>query len=489
MRIVFAFLLAGIVLMAGAAMILAAEGDVLWTRTFGGPMDDDACALLPTPGGGFQLGGFTNSFGQFGDMWLVLTDAQGDSLWSHTYGGAEGERINALVACSDGGCLLVGETESYGAGDRDIWLVRTNGQGQALWTRTYGGVDFDQVAAGLATGDNGFLVAGTRGIVVNQEYDENLWLLKLNADGDTLWSRTYGGSYADWSSALIETPDAGYLLIGGTYSFGAGWNDAWILKLNSQGDSLWSRTYGGWNGDQIYGAVPTADGGFLLAGETDSFGAGDRDVWLVKINAQGDTIWTRTFGESMYDAARAVIATGNEHYLVGGFTQTAAAGSMQMWLIKIDAQGDSLWSRTVGGIGIDMAFALQQAPNGDYLLAGLTTSWGAGEGDMMLACIQGLPLAVDPGREPGTLQAYRLSVSPNPFNPTTALSFELRAASYVSLKVYDTAGREVRTLVEGWQEAGTREAILDATELPSGIYFARLQAGEFTQTQKLVLLK
>ncbi|HEX7343444.1 MAG TPA: hypothetical protein VF398_04220, partial [bacterium] len=159
---------------------------------------------------------------------------EGDSLWSHTYGGIDGEAAHSIIPSGDGGYLLAGWTASFGAGPSDMWLV------------------------------------------------------KVDAQGDSLWSRTYGGSGNEDVGAIIPSGDGGFLLAGGTNSFGAGQADMWLLKVNAQGDSLWSHTYGGSQNDWAYAIIPSGDGGFLLLGETYSFSVGDGGVWLMKVDAQGN---------------------------------------------------------------------------------------------------------------------------------------------------------------------------------------------------------
>jgi len=426
-------------------------------------------------------------------MWLVKTDASGDSLWSKTYGGSAFEGVNSVIQTNDGGYLLAGGTDSFGAGDIDMWLVKTNSLGDSLWSRTYGGYGDDLASSVIQTGDGGYLLAG--GTVSFGTGDGDMWLVKTNASGDSLWSKTYGGSESEGANSVIQTNDGGYLLAGGTGSFGTGYSDMWVVKTNALGDSLWSKTYGGIYNDGANCLIQTSDGGYLIAGWTLSFGAGGENLWLVKTNAWGDSLWSRTYGGYDYDAANSVISTSDGGYLLAGGTNSFGSGFRDIWLVKTNAAGDSLWSKTYGGVGYDRAFSVVQTSDGAYLLAGWTDSFSAGEYDMWLVCAEGPGTSVEPKATFLHPSSFILHPPhPNPFNATTVASFELPVASHVDLRIYDTSGRLVATLVDGWKAAGKHQAIFDpkgagGSDLPSGIYLAKLTAGDHSQVQKLVLLK
>jgi len=480
----FLLLLTGIFLFQSA---YGAEGDSLWTRTYGGNGDERANCILPTGDGGFLLAGTTYSFGSGdGDMWLVKVNSQGDSLWSRTYGGSSHEWVSAMVPAGDGGFLLAGGTYSFGSGGYDMWLVKVNSEGDSIWSRTYGGSSFDWANAIISSGDGGFLLAGQTMSFGAGSWDG--WLVKVNAQGDSLWSGAYGGYSDEWASSLVSS-GGGFLLAGATYSFGAGDGDMWLLQVNAQGDSVWSRTQGGDEDDWASSIIPAGDD-FLLAGGSSSFGAGGGDMWLLRVNSQGDSLDSHTYGGSYAEWAYSIMPTGDDGYLLAGWTTSFGAGFEDVWLVKVNGDGDSLWARSYGGGSNEWAYAIGPSGNGDFLLAGVTFSFGAGGSDAWLVCVEGTTSSVT--RPMPSIQPYSfvfLPPHPNPFNPTTIASFELRVASYVNLGVYDTAGRLVATLVDGWSEAGTHKATFDGSDLPSGIYLARLTAGDWSAVQKLVLLK
>jgi hypothetical protein len=338
---------------------LAQPPDTLWTRTYGGSDVDLAYSVQQTADGGYIVAGYTNSFGaSYYDFYLVKTNSSGDTLWTRTYGGDSDEHAYSVRQTTDGGYIVAGETMSSGAGDYDAYLVKTDAQGDTLWTRTYGGSSTDWAYSVQQTADGGYIVAGNT--VSFGAGGADFYLVKTNSQGDTLWTRTYGGSSYDAANSVQQTADRGYIVAGVTRSFGAGDYDFYLVKTNSQGDTLWTRTYGGSDYDFAYPVQQTADGGYIVAGFTWSFGAGLCDLYLVKTNSQGYVQWTSTYGGSDYDEARSAQQTADGGYIVAGTTISFGAGGGDFYLVKTDSQGDTLWTRTYGGSSWDEAYSVQQ---------------------------------------------------------------------------------------------------------------------------------
>jgi hypothetical protein len=261
-----------------------AYGNVEWNRTYGG------VSLVETSDGGFALAGSKND-----DFSLVKIDAYGNREWSRTYGGAEVERAHSLVEASEGGFALAGGTivsEGNGYRASRFWLVKTDEYGNMLWNQTYG-IANDEAYSLVRTSDGGFALAGITYIwdpanlgVGNYDF----WLVKTDANGVMEWNRTYARTDGDKVHSLIVTSDGGYALAGESYTetFGEGIeHDFWLVKTDGYGNVEWNQTYGGANREVAYALVETSDGGYALAGYTNSFGAGGNDFWLIKTDAQG----------------------------------------------------------------------------------------------------------------------------------------------------------------------------------------------------------
>jgi len=363
-------------------------GDTLWTRTYGGSASEQGYCVQQTTDGGYIVAGYTYSFGAGGyDAYLVKTDANGDTLWTRTYGGSSTDMGWSVQQTTDGGYILAGMTTSFGAGSDDVYLVKTDADGDTLWTRTYGGSANDMGCSVQQTTDGGYIVAGYTESFGAGESD--VWLVKIDANGDTLWTRTCGGRDYDYGWDVQQTSDGGYIVTGYTESFGAGSDDVYLVKTDANGDSLWTRTYGGSDDDQGYSVQQTSDGGYIITGETDSFGAGSSDFYLVKTDANADTLWTRTYGGSSTDMGWSVQQTSDGGYIVAGYTYSFGAGGYDFYLVKTDANGDTLWTCTYGGTDSDMGYYVDQTTDGGYILAGMTTSFGAGGYDVYLVRVAG----------------------------------------------------------------------------------------------------
>ncbi len=359
--------------------------DTIWSRTYGGTIDDYAQSVQETSDGGYIVAGVTYSLsGESYDFYVVKTNSQGDTLWTRTYGGSNYDEAWSVQQTADGGYIVAGFTQSFGVSG-DFYLVKTNSSGDTLWTRTYGGGNWDGAYSVRQTADGGYIVAGsTCSFGAGTPSFNNFYLVRTNSQGDTLWTRTYGGSYGDVAWSVQETAGGGYIMAGITYSFGAGLGDCYLVKTNTQGDTLWTRTYGGSSDDQAYSVDQTADGGYIVAGDTRSFGAGEQDFYLVKTNSQGDTLWTRTYGGGNWDGAYSVRQTADGGYILAGYTESFGAGDYDLYLVKTNSQGDTVWTRTYGGSGDDGAYSVQQAADGGCIVAGWTDSFGAGLEDMWL---------------------------------------------------------------------------------------------------------
>jgi len=327
------FMLAGLALLLvglGVGKSVAQAPSWEWVKTFGGSEDDWGYSVQQTSDGGFILVGYTASFGA-GDVWLIKTDANGNKLWDRTFGGRGPDWGWSVQQTRDGGFILVGSTESFGAGEGDVWLIKTDASGNIEWDRTFGGSNRDKGYSVQQTSDGGFILVGTTASFGAGGAD--VWLIKTDADGNKLWEKTFGGSGWDEGSSVQQTSDGGFILVG-TRSFGAGWGDVWLIKTDAKGNKQWDRTFGGSNVDSGWSVQQTSDGGFIIVGTTASFGARWGDVWLIKTDAKGNKQWDRTFGGSSWDWGYSVQQTSDGGFIVVGTTTSFGAGGADVWLIK-----------------------------------------------------------------------------------------------------------------------------------------------------------
>ena len=249
--------------------------------------------------------------------------------------------------------------QAKGAGRNDFWLVKVISDGTTQWDKTFGGSNEDLASSVIQTSDGGYALAGHTGS--KGAGGSDMWLVKVNSDGTTQWDKTFGGSNADRAYSVIQTSDGGYALAGETYSKGAGRSDMWLVKVNSDGTTQWDKTFGGSDYDLAESVIQTSDGGYALAGRTASKGAGSNGMWLVKVNSEGTTQWDKTFGGSR---AYSVIQTSDGGYALAG----SRAGDM--WLVKVNSDGTTQWDQTFGGSNSDYARSVIQTSDGGYALAG-----------------------------------------------------------------------------------------------------------------------
>ncbi len=250
----------------------------------------------------------------------------------------------------------------------------------AQWARTYGGSYTDYAQSIQQTSDGGYIVAGYT-LSFGAENDD-IWVLKLSSTGTVDWQKTYGGSSDDYAQSIQQTSDGGYIVAGYTLSFGAGGSDIWVLKLSSSGTIEWQKTYGGGSGDYAPSIQQTSDGGYIIAGITSSFGAGGGDVWVLKLSSTGTVEWQKRYGGSLYDRSYSIQQTSDGGYIIASITSSFGAGSSDIWVLKLSSTGTIEWQKTYGGRYSDYPQSIQQTSDGGYIVAGITFSFGAGGWDI-----------------------------------------------------------------------------------------------------------
>jgi hypothetical protein len=395
-----------IVLLFAIWLISIAAAQTGWLRVYGGPGDDVGYSVRQTTDGGYIVAGYTFSFGVDGDFYLLKTNASGETLWTRTYGGSSTDYCYSVEQTADGGYILGGGTGSFGAGNFDVYLVKTNASGDTLWTRTYGGPSMDEGYSVQQTTDGGYIVVGATdnyGVT----YD-HVFVVKTNALGDTLWTRIYGGaSNASAGYSVQQTKDGGYIIAGDLSSAGV-----YLIKTDAQGDTLWTRTYGGTYGDVGYSVQQTVDDGYVIAGVDDTAG-GSGDAYLIKTNSQGDTLWTRTYG-GLSAAGFSVQQTADGGYIVAGYNCPDSTTYGGVYLVKTDALGDTLWTRTYGVMSASWGNSVRQTTDGGYVVTGTTN--GPEIRDFYLIKTDSLGnvgVVEPPTRQP--VRPTRFLVQPSPF--------------------------------------------------------------------------
>ena len=355
----------------------AAQPDTLWTRTYGGSNTDFGYSVQQTTDGGYIIAGYTTSYGAGAQVYLIKTDAFGNLQWYRTLSAAN--YGHSVQQTSDGGYIIAGHTQSYGAGDFDVSLIKTDTSGFIQWYHIFGGTEGDYGYSVQQTTDEGYIVVGYTN---SYSSGSQVYLIKTDTNGDSLWTKTFGGNFSSSGYSVRQNTDGGYIIAGCT-NLGTS-VDVYLIKTDAYGDSLWTKTFGGSEEDYGYSVQQTNDGGYIIAGYTQSYGAGSRDVYLIKTDADGNQQWYRTFGGISYDEGLSIQLTSDCGYIIAGYTESYGTGICDVYLIKTDDSGNQQWSQTFGGINAERGWSVQQTSGGGYIIVGYTNSYGAGGSDVYL---------------------------------------------------------------------------------------------------------
>ncbi len=362
--------------------------------TFGGIEKDDGFALIQTNDGGYIIAGETGSFspGGYSDAYLLKTDSTGSLVWEKTYGGNQRDEFNSIKKIPGGGYIVGGQTVSYSKGDFDSWLVKIDENGNEEWNNTYGDVKADYLFNVEPTSDGGYIFTGWTWSWWS-EGGSDIWLVKTNSNGVKSWQKTFGGYAGDYGYSVQQTSDGGYIITGFSESNDAYNGDLWLIKTNSYGTKEWDKFIGGASSDWGCSVNQTTDGGYIISGFTSSYGSGGQDIFLVKTDSSGNEQWNKTFGGTGHDYSYSVKQTSDGGYVLSGYTNSFGAGGNDIWLIKTDSTGKEQLNSTYGGIYDDELYytdSMVLSNNGKFVLVGSTGSFGLGKEDVWLLKVTGL---------------------------------------------------------------------------------------------------
>ena len=391
-----------------------------WVQTFGGSGEETAQSVIPTNDGGFAVLGYTNSIDgdlagkslPVNDYWLLKFSASGDLQWNKTYGGSKDDRGQSVIQTTDGGYAVVGYAMSddgdgsLNQGFHDNWIVRLDTNGDILWEKSFGFSGHDHAYDIVQTSDGGFFFSGFLDVTSSggegnsrkkitsyaQHGVGEFWGIKLDAEGNLLWRRYFGGTNNDRSFGTVEANDGGLVMIGASESDDfdisnpKGSYDVWVVKISAKGELLWEKSFGGTGIDRAYDVGKTDDGAYVIVGETFSMDGdifknnGESDAWLLKVSDMGNLLWERTFGGSDFDAARGLATTSDGGFVIAGNSKSVEgeleenSGENDIWLVKTDANGNLQDQMVMGGEGLDFGFDILQDDLGNLVLVGESAS-------------------------------------------------------------------------------------------------------------------
>ena len=436
-----------------------------WERTYGGVRNDYGWSVAQTTDGGYVVAGATASFttDEFDyEFYVLKLTSTGDTIWTRTYGRSPySDFCYSIAQTLDNGYILTG-TE----GGR-FWVVRLTSFGDTLWTRRYGGSGMGGGFSVVVTTDGGYILTGG----INSSDNDDIYVLKLDSAGNTIWTKTYGGSGNDCGYSIAPTSDGGYIIAGeSSFSMEVS-SDVYILKLNSSGDTIWTRTYGSEYSDEGNSIAQTTDGGYIVSARNGNGLVG----WLLKLTPTGDTTWTRTYGWAAYYGGCPAVQTSDGGYIATARSDWTPYG-YGVYIVKFDSYGDTMWTRTYDP---DCGISVTQTTDGGYIVAGVAVG-DSGDYDVYIIKTDSLGytgIEESPAQIPVIID---ITAFPNPFNSSCAIF----APKGAKIEIFDVEGKKITELSDG-QRIWTPEK-----EIGSGIYFVKATKKDGqTAIKRIVLLK
>lgn len=523
--------------------------DILWEKSFGGKNSEYLFDAIPTPDYGFILAGSSIS-GKEGsktnenkgnyDYWVWKMTEKGDLDWQKSFGGSADDHLQSIRLTNDGGFILAGISNSPKDGDKkednkgqsDFWLIKLDAKGGEIWQRTIGGNGLENLYSIAPTSDGGYIIGGTSSSDKSPKNESgkedkfgktdasfgnlDYWVIKLNASGNIIWQKTYGGIYADELRSIEPTKDGGYIIGGYSNSpksgnktddnFGEG--DYWILKLDTAGEILWQKTIGGDQDDNLFVLTQTLDGGFIAGGSSNSGAMNSKtkgngkgtDFWILKFDENGAIIWQETYDYGKLDVLTSIVENTDGTFLIGGYAQSEAQNSAALEsgsigklpkagdkegindyiALKINPNGEELWTQTVGSRGDEVLRKLIETRDGGYLLAG-TSNGGAsrdknssqGGNDFWVVKLK--------DKSKKEKEKLLLEIIPNP-----AISYTNAIVNYDydygTATIFDLNGRSLKSIAI----KGEHTIPIELTNIPQGLYIIKVKTNNGEHAGKII---
>ncbi len=460
-----------------------------WERAYGGSSRDSSSTITQTTDGGYIAAGYT--FSEDGDVngdqpgasnyWIVKLDEIGSIHWQKSIGGIGQQMANSIKQTIDGGYIVAGfgHVENH-VRRHDYWIVKLNEIGAIEWEKNYGGNDTDHAYSIQQTTDGGYIIAGLTdsidGDVTENQGSVDYWIVKIDELGTIQWQKTYGGSSLDLATSIQQTTDGGYIIAGysdsndGDVTGNNGDYDYWIVKIDEFGAIQWQKSLGGSGEDRAESIQQTTDGGYILAGYSNSNDGdvtgnhGYFDYWIVKLEENGTIQWQKSLGGGGEDRARSIQQATDGGYVVAGESYsydgdvTQNNGDYDFWIVKIDEVGTIKWQKTYGGSARDEAKSIQQTTDGGYIVTGDTRSYDGdvtgyhGGWDYWIVKLS------EEGMSTQEFQNTKINIYPNPVKDILYFSEEVS-----NIKITDVSGRMVK-------EFSASVKSFDVSGLAKGIY-------------------
>lgn len=344
--------------------------NIQWNKTYGRQQREWPTSVIELSDGDYLITGYTYMDDSDGDVCLIKTNSNGEMLWNKTYGGSEGDFGKSVIELTDGNYLIVGTTYSYGSEIINIYLIKTDQNGTIIWEKTYSKFGENRGVSVVEVNDGGYLITGYTN-PFGSTNDADVYLVKTNTTGGVLWSKTYGNENRDNPNSMVELENGDFLVAGSTKPVSVGTGNAFLMKTNSNGNRLWNRTYDTYESNDAQSIAALGDGGYLMVGSTAISGSSFSDICLMKTDSDGGLIWNKTYGGPVNDIGRSVIELSNGGYLITGDTKIYEHIShYDAILFRTDPNGVMLWNITYGEAQDDRGISSIETSTGEYLFVG-----------------------------------------------------------------------------------------------------------------------
>ena len=529
---------------------------LIWQKSFGGSKHDYSTTILQTADSGFFVVGYSlskdgdvykpNAEDYFSgyDFWIVKSDSIGNLEWQKSFGGNRDEYAYNAIQTHDGGYLIVGSTKSIDGDIKnpkdissyksDYWILKIDSKGDLEWEKSYGGEAEDAARSVLQTVEGDYIIAGysqSKGYDITNpaEYTDSLtydyWILKLDTKGGLIWEKSYGGSKNDVAYSIELTLDGNYIVAGSSESNNGnitnpkGNNDYWIIKLDTNGDLIWEKSFGGSGTDWARSILRTNDGGYAVAGRSDSKDLdngekiGEIDYWVLKLNINGEIEWQKSYGGSATQKANSIIQTSDNGFIIAGSSIsvdgdiTNPKGGRDSWIVKTMSNGEIEWQMSLGGTKTDEANSIIETKDGNFIISGSSESndgdisHSFGRFDYWITKISSpyktiqsdtsdavFSIVKPDESEPDTKDIIDYFVYGNSQSNSATAAVVLEEDTDITIEVYDLLGRRIMEIYSGLAEKGRNEYKIDYDDYQSGRYFVKLTSPKKTQTEIIEIL-
>lgn len=469
---------------------LASAQQTTFEIVYGGDGYDEARSIWQTTDVGYIVTGISGSYPSGNsDVFLLKLDSVGAIEWFKFPGGTNLQAGYSVQQTTDGGFIVAGLTDAGGFGGYDVYLMKADMNGDSVWSKTYGGADWDFGYYVEQTTDNGYIIGGT---TFSFGKAEQIYLIKTDVNGDTLWTKTHGGSGLESAKCVKQTPDGGYILIGYTTSYGAGEKDIYILKTDANGDSLWSKTYGTENNDEGTFADLTSDGQFIFSGYAENYQNGKVYAVLAKLDNSGNESFVQFIGSPSSDEyPLSVRETPDGGFAYAGYVLGVGAGNKDYRLLKVNAGGNWQWGKTYGGARDEISNSMLVTSDGGFVLAGSTLSYGNGTKEIYIfkSDDQGVSsgnviMDVNEQSFTNTFNFY-----PNPADERIYLFADMQSSDmpeFINMSLLDVYGKSVLEKRFNRSDLNTRISV-NVQNISSGIYFINLNSKNISTCKKVII--